>query len=175
MVFCLTRQHLNETTHTSGHVRPLSDSAVGMREEVLMQDENRDFSNDDVVALGSFDAAVRRAALERLYEAEKDTLPAAGAHLNCHAHTFYSYNAYGYSPSRFAWLAKQRGLAAGGIVDFDVLDGLDEFLAAASLLKLKGCVSVESRVFVPEFADRSLMKALPVKLLAVGPAKLVTI
>ncbi len=109
-----------------------------------------------MVALDSFDPAVRREALERLCQAEKDAFPPAGTHLNCHAHTFYSYNAYGYSPSHFAFLARQRGLAAAGIVDFDVLDALDEFLAAAALLKLKSCVSVESRVFVPEFADREI-------------------
>jgi hypothetical protein len=39
-------------------------------------------------------------------------------------------------------------------VDFDVLDGLEEFLAAGKLLGLKTMVSVESRVFVPEFAAR---------------------
>ena len=119
-----------------------------------MQTENTNSCSDDVAALDSFDAAIRKEALERLYEEGKDSFPAAGTHMNCHAHTFYSYNAYGYSPSHFALLAKQRGLAGAGIVDFDVLDALDEFLAAAKLLSLKGCVSVESRVFVPEFYDR---------------------
>jgi hypothetical protein len=119
-----------------------------------MQNEKTTPHSDDVAALDSFDASVRKKALERIYAAEKDAFPVAGAHMNCHAHTFYSYNAYGYSPSHFALLAKQRGLAGAGIVDFDVLDALDEFLAAAKLLSLKGCVSIESRVFVPEFADR---------------------
>jgi hypothetical protein len=35
-----------------------------------------------------------------------------------------------------------------------VLDGLGEFLAAGQLVGLKTCVSLESRVFVPEFATR---------------------
>ena len=74
--------------------------------------------------------------------------------MNLHAHTFFSYNAYGYSPSKYAWLARKAGLAAAGIVDFDVLDGLEEFLEAGRLLGLKTCVSLESRVFVPEFATR---------------------
>jgi hypothetical protein len=43
-----------------------------------------------------------------------------------HAHTFFSYNAYGYSPSHFAFLARIRGLAVAGIVDFDMLDGMEE-------------------------------------------------
>ncbi len=106
-----------------------------------------------VAPLDSFDARIRRSGLEALH-ALTERYPAAGEQFNCHAHTFYSYNAYGYSPSHFAWLAKQKGLLAAGIVDFDVLDGLDEFLAATKLLKLKSCVSLESRVFVPEFADR---------------------
>ncbi len=105
-------------------------------------------------ALDSFDAETRRSALEKLAEAESTSFAASGADVNGHSHTFFSYNAYGYSPSHFALLARRRGLAVAGIVDFDVLDGLDEFLVAADLLKLKGCVSVESRVFVPEFADR---------------------
>ena len=42
----------------------------------------------------------------------------------------------------------------GGIVDFDVLDGLEEFWQASRLLDLKACVGIESRVFVPEFSDR---------------------
>jgi hypothetical protein len=44
----------------------------------------------------------------------------------------------------------------GGIVDFDVLDGLEEFWEASRLLDLKGCVGIESRVFVPEFSDREI-------------------
>ena len=44
----------------------------------------------------------------------------------------------------------------GGIVDFDVLDGLEEFWEASRLLDLKACVGIESRVFVPEFSDRVL-------------------
>ena len=75
-----------------------------------------------------------------------------GADVNLHAHTFFSYNAYGYSPSKFAWLARKAGLAVAGIVDFDVLDGVDEFLAAGRQIGLKCCAGLESRVFVPEFA-----------------------
>jgi len=76
-----------------------------------------------------------------------------GAAVNLHAHTFFSYNAYGYSPTHLAWLARRAGWAVAGIVDFDVLDGLEEFHAAAKLLQLKACVGMETRVFVPEFAD----------------------
>ena len=107
--------------------------------------------------LDSFDPAQRRSALAALWRMAGDgvlTLPPPGTAVNLHAHTFFSYNARGYSPSKFAWLARKAGLAVAGIVDFDVLDGLDEFLDAGRLIGLKTCVSLESRVFVPEFATR---------------------
>ena len=107
--------------------------------------------------LDSFDPVQRAQALRQLADLAGTglvALPAFGSDLNLHSHTFFSYNAYGYSPSKFAWLARKQGLAAAGIVDFDVLDGLDEFLAAGRLLGLKTLVSLESRVFVPEFATR---------------------
>ena len=107
--------------------------------------------------LDSFDAAQRRQALLALWRQVEDgniTLPEPGTDVNLHAHTFFSYNAYGYSPSKYAWLARKAGLALAGVVDFDVLDALEEFLEAARLVGLKSCVSLESRVFVPEFATR---------------------
>ena len=107
--------------------------------------------------LDSFDPRQRREALSALWrqaQERKGAPPNAGTDVNLHAHTFFSYNAYGYSPSKYAWLARKAGLAVAGIVDFDVLDGLDEFLEAGRLLGLKTCVSLESRVFVPEFAAR---------------------
>jgi len=81
-------------------------------------------------------------------------LPTPGTDVNLHCHTFFSYNTYGYSPTRFAWLARKKGLAVAGVVDFDVLDALEEFLEAARLLGLKGCAGLETRVYVPEFSDR---------------------
>ena len=81
-------------------------------------------------------------------------MPPAGKAVNMHCHTFFSYNTYGYSPSKFAWLARKAGLAVAGVVDFDVLDALEEFLWAAKQLGLKGCAGLETRVYVPEFSDR---------------------
>jgi hypothetical protein len=107
--------------------------------------------------LDSFDTGERKAALLELcdkVEAGQIDLPAAGIDVNIHCHTFFSYNTYGYSPSKFAWLARKAGLALAGVVDFDVLDALEEFLEACKLLGLKGCAGLESRVFVPEFADK---------------------
>ncbi|HUJ72352.1 MAG TPA: hypothetical protein VLZ30_08905, partial [Verrucomicrobiae bacterium] len=82
---------------------------------------NRDIEQ----ALDSFDAATRRAALAQAGEGARWPQPTRA--VNVHAHTFFSYNAYGYSPTHFALLARQHGLAVAGIVDFDVLDGLEEF------------------------------------------------
>ena len=107
--------------------------------------------------LDSFDANRRKNALLTLWEkaqAGQIELPEPGDAVNIHCHTFFSYNTYGYSPSKFAWLARKAGLAVAGVVDFDVLDALDEFLEACKLLDLKGNAGLETRVFVPEFADR---------------------
>ena len=107
--------------------------------------------------LDSFDAEQRKNALSALWEkaqAGQIELPPTGTAVNIHCHTFFSYNTYGYSPSKFAWLARKAGLAVAGVVDFDVLDALDEFLDACKLLGLKSSAGLETRVFVPEFADR---------------------
>jgi hypothetical protein len=99
-----------------------------------------------------FDSNIRTNALHE--EAKTAEFSPPSTLVNAHAHTFYSFNYKGYSPSRFALEAKRQRLEMGGIVDFDVLDGLDEFWEASRLLDLKACVGIESRVFVPEFADR---------------------
>jgi hypothetical protein len=107
--------------------------------------------------LDSFDAGERRRALLSLLEEVKIgkiALPAAERFVNLHCHTFFSYNTYGYSPTKFAWLARKAGLAVAGTIDFDVLDALDEFRDACHLLGLKGCSGLETRVYVPEFAAR---------------------
>jgi hypothetical protein len=107
--------------------------------------------------LDSFDPAERGAALAALAGSAQRgciTLPPAGSDVNLHCHTFFSYNPYGYSPSKFAWLARKVGMAVAGIVDFDVLDGLDEFREAGRLLRLKTCVGLETRVYLPEFSDK---------------------
>ena len=76
--------------------------------------------------------------------------------VNMHCHTFFSFNAYGYSPTALAWLAKRRGWRAVGIVDFDVLDGVEEFLTACDMAGVRGSAGIETRVFIPEFATREI-------------------
>jgi hypothetical protein len=76
--------------------------------------------------------------------------------VNMHCHTFFSFNAYGHSPSSLAWLAKRRGFKLVGIVDFDVLDGVDEFLTACDVVGVRGSTGIETRVFIPEYATREI-------------------
>jgi len=107
--------------------------------------------------LDNFKPAERKKALSSLVKKAQTgeiTLPEPGRFVNLHCPTFFSYNAYGYSPTKFAWLARKAGLAVAGTVDFDVLDALDEFREACRLLGLKGCSGMETRVYVPEFATR---------------------
>ncbi|MFB3882808.1 MAG: PHP domain-containing protein [Armatimonadota bacterium] len=107
--------------------------------------------------LDSFAPASRSSALHDLTHAVRDgslPLPETQPKVNLHCHSFFSYNAFGYSPSKIAWLSRKAGLAVAGIVDFDVLDGVEEFLEAGRLLGLRTCAGLETRVFFPEFADK---------------------
>ena len=105
--------------------------------------------------LNDFSPAKRAQALEALI-ASGEPAGAPQEAVNLHCHTFFSFNAYGYSPTGLAWLARQRGFKALGIVDFDVLDGVDEFLNACELLGVRGSAGMETRVFIPEFASREI-------------------
>lgn len=109
--------------------------------------------------LESFDAAERAAALDALaakLEAGEVKCKLENGWVNQHMHTFYSYNAYGYSPSTLAWLSKKEGISLAGSVDFDVLDAVEEFTAACKKLGVKGCCGMETRTFVPEFSTREI-------------------
>jgi hypothetical protein len=105
--------------------------------------------------LNDFAPAKRAQALEALI-ASGEFAGAPQAAVNLHCHTSFSFNAYGYSPTGLVWLARQRGFKALGIVDFDVLDGVDEFLNACELLGVRGSAGMETRVFLPEFASRDI-------------------
>jgi len=107
--------------------------------------------------LNAFNPSARRAALSELashptFEARADT-PRGGMNVNMHLHSFFSYNACGHSPSRLAWEASKTGLYAAGLCDFDVLDGLAEFLEAGRVLGLRGTVSLETRAYLKEYSD----------------------
>lgn len=110
-------------------------------------------------SLNSFSADERSHALNRLVGLTQQeilaTTPVKQA-ANMHCHTFYSFNAYGYSPSGLAWMAKKNGYPLLGIVDFDVLDAVDEFLDACLTAGVRGSAALETRVFIPEFATREI-------------------
>lgn len=110
-------------------------------------------------SLNDFCPEVRRRALEELVaRAARGEVPLAPETevANMHGHTFFSYNAYGHSPTSLAWLARRRGFRLVGSVDFDVLDGVDEFLAACDLAGVRGAAGIETRVYVPRFSTREI-------------------
>ena len=74
------------------------------------------------------------------------------SNVNLHFHSFNSYNSENWSPTRIACESKLRGLFAAGIIDFDVIDGRDEFLEAAELLSLRASVGIETRAFLTEYS-----------------------
>ena len=109
--------------------------------------------------LNSFDLATRTAALNTLTSrAQHEAIlpPARADAVNMHCHSFFSFNAFGYSPSALAWLGRQRGFGLMGIVDFDVLEGVDEFLFACERAGIRGTAGIETRVFVPEYASQEV-------------------
>ncbi len=105
--------------------------------------------------LNSFDADDRKHALDSLQYSvrQKEREP---QNVNLHFHSFNSYNAENWSPSRIAWESKKRALYATGIIDFDVLAGLEEFYAACELLGLRSCVGIETRAYLNEYADKEI-------------------
>ncbi len=128
-----------------------------IRMVLIMQSKNRiaEFESK----LNSFNLKERETALNALrgmLNAGEIEASPAGRDLNLHCHTFYSYNGYGYSPSFIAWWAKTMGLFAAATVDFDVLDGVDEFLKASWSLNLRSAAGIETRVFIPELSDKEI-------------------
>ncbi len=109
--------------------------------------------------LNDFDPQTRASSLAELVsraESGQIHLPRPDRVANMHCHTFFSFNAYGHSPSSLAWLAKKRGYRLLGIVDFDVLDAVDEFLDACELLELRGSAGIETRVYLPQYSSREI-------------------
>ena len=102
--------------------------------------------------LNDFAPEARAAALRELLRLQPQRPVAPAEAANMHCHTFFSFNAYGHSPTSLAWLGRQRGYKLMGIVDFDVLDGVDEFLDACALTEVRGSAGIETRTYLPEFA-----------------------
>ena len=104
--------------------------------------------------LDSFDPAARHLALAQLLPLA--AFPPSQPTVNMHCHSFFSFNARGYSPTRIAWEARERGLYAAAVCDFDVLDGAKEFIDAGSTLGLRAAAHIETRVFCPAYADKDI-------------------
>lgn len=106
-----------------------------------------------------FDAGERQAALKEAQAClNAGTLKPAESSgwVNTHLHTFHSFNAEGYSPTRVVFEARVRGLEVVGSVDFDVLDAMEEMFLAGDALDMRTVASLESRVFVQDYAEVEL-------------------
>jgi len=110
------------------------------------------FDDDMEVLLDSFDPEERRSGLKALAHVERRRLPTAGMNVNMHFHSFFSFNAEEWSPTHIAWEARKAGLYAAGLCDFDVLDGLEEFIEAGLVLGLRATVNLETRAYLKEYA-----------------------
>jgi hypothetical protein len=109
-----------------------------------------------IAELTHADMATRLRALrelKHLAETGKVAVDGPKPWVNMHCHTWYSYNAHDYSPCRVAWELYKRGVSLGGMIDFDVLDGLDEGLALSDGLLYKFIVGMETRVYIEDFAS----------------------
>jgi hypothetical protein len=105
--------------------------------------------------LNSFKLTERQQALQDILQ--QGNLPTMQTeNINLHLHSFLSFNSEGWSPTRIAWESKKAGLYATGIIDFDVLDGQEEFYQAGELLGLRTTVNLETRSYLKEYADKEL-------------------
>ncbi len=103
-------------------------------------------------ALDDFSAPARAKALEEIYKPGQMAAPAEMC--NMHVHSFFSFNGCGWSPTRVLYNAKKLGVNLTQIVDFDVIDALDETFAAADRMNAKACVGLETRAYFAEFANK---------------------
>ena len=103
----------------------------------------------------SFSRDERRRALAALIARGLPTTPATDW-VNMHMHTFFSFNGEGWSPTRLAWEALQRGLYSIAICDFDVLQGMEELFEATDRLQLRAAAGFESRTFFREYAAQEI-------------------
>lgn len=109
--------------------------------------------------LDDFSLERRKTAFLKLLEEHKKgsiSFPAPRPVVNLHFHTFFSFNACGYSPLHIVWLSRLRGLSVAGSVDFDVLDALEEFQFGGFAVGLPVVSGLETRIYLPEFRDEEL-------------------
>jgi hypothetical protein len=105
--------------------------------------------------MDSFNDAKRAEAAEAA--ARLADFPAGEGFLfNLHCHSFYSCNAWGWSPTHIAYACRKSRLMATGLCDFDVLDGLEEFLRAGALFQIRAAVHLETRAYISELAGADI-------------------
>ena len=73
--------------------------------------------------------------------------------VNMHFHSFYSYNGEGWSPTNIVFESAKAGLYAAALCDFDVLDGLEEFITASEKVGMRCAANLETRVYIEELSD----------------------
>ena len=106
------------------------------------------------IKLDGFDKAERLEALKQLKKTVKPEPGKNKGFVNLHCHTFYSFNGFGYSPERVAWMAYCEGLSTVGTVDFDVLDAVNETLESGRILGIRAVSGIETRVFVKDLGGK---------------------
>jgi len=104
--------------------------------------------------LDSPDVNERLDAVKKL--SENFSPEAKSDNVNMHVHTFYSFNANNWSPSRIAYEYAKRGIKYLGIIDFDVIDGKEEFFIAGDYLKIHTSVGIETRAFSNAMHDKEI-------------------
>lgn len=115
------------------------------------------YLSNEETNLNHFDISIRENTLQSLLETYQiQTFEKSLRFFNLHCHSFFSYNGYGFSPSALVWKARQNNLYALGLVDFDVLDGVEEFLDCCNICGIKGCAGFETRIYVPPFAKHEI-------------------
>lgn len=107
-------------------------------------------SQDDI---DSFDLNKRLRALSDIVNNYGPVAMLTKNYVNMHLHSFYSFNCNGYSPSHVVMECRRKGLYAAALCDFDVLDGLEEFVTAGQMLGLRTAVHLETRAFMKEYAE----------------------
>lgn len=111
------------------------------------------------VQLDDFNFERRKEAFFRLLEEYwrgNIAFPPPRPVVNLHFHTFFSFNACGYSPLHIVWLARKEGLSVAGSVDFDVLDAVEEFQLGGFTIGLPVVSGLETRIYLPEFREEEL-------------------
>ncbi|MDA3798724.1 MAG: hypothetical protein PF692_06555 [Kiritimatiellae bacterium] len=101
--------------------------------------------------INSFNLEERTKAFEN--EIKNADLSTKSDNVNMHFHSFYSYNGKGWSPMNIVMESAKAGLYAAALCDFDVLDGMNEFISASEKVGLRYAINLETRVYINELSD----------------------